>query len=218
MPGWEMSSMFLFFTTRGMRGRKELISCIHFPEFLAGITRIKRIEKLFFYGKVQLYVSFYTEESHQMIVQNFLEKKPLILGNHLLQLYDCELAQEVYEPCLVDTASAVTIHSTPQLSDGRKKTYYYNPWENDFSEMIRQNLVRKYQAFYGEEPKEAAFKIVPDGKMKGTTIYYNRFVIRGWNGSFRIYGAEEMIKMALLSGIGARNGIGLGCLLQREIL
>ncbi|MCI8858783.1 MAG: CRISPR-associated endoribonuclease Cas6 [Lachnospiraceae bacterium] len=207
-----------FLHNQGYEREKRTYKLYTFSRIFGRNNQDKKNRKIIFYGKVQLYVSFYTEESHQMIVQNFLEKKPLILGNHLLQLYDCELAQEVYEPCLVDTASAVTIHSTPQLSDGRKKTYYYNPWENDFSEMIRQNLVRKYQAFYGEEPKEAAFKIVPDGKMKGTTIYYNRFVIRGWNGSFRIYGAEEMIKMALLSGIGARNGIGLGCLLQREIL
>lgn len=176
--------------------------------------------KIIFLDKIQLYLSFYTEASHEMILRNIEERKPLCLGNHLLKLYDCELVQETYTDCLVETVSPVTIHSTFELVDGRKKTYYYNPFEKDFSEMIRQNLIRKYEAFYGEAAEENKFRIVPEKgqQLKSVTTYYNRFLIRSWNGKFRLFGSEEMIRMALLSGIGARNGIGFGCLLQKKIL
>ena len=133
---------------------------------------------------------------------------------------NCEIAAEEYRKCIVDTLSPVTIHSTFELADGRKKTYYYSPNENDFSEMIRQNLIRKYVSIYWEEPKDSSFEIKPENykKIKEVIVYYNRFVIKGWNGSFVMAGSEEMIKMALLSGIGARNGIGFGCIAQKQLL
>lgn len=179
-----------------------------------------RGRKIVFSDKVQFYLSFYTDESHAMILKNIEEKKSLRLGNQFLSLFDCELVEERYVDCLVETVSPVSIHSTFELADGRKKTYYYSPFERDFSEMIRQNLLRKYEALYGEAAEDDSFRIVPEKgqKMKRVTIYYNRFVIQGWKGMFRLYGSEELIRMALLSGIGARNGIGFGCVVQKKIV
>lgn len=51
-----------------------------------------------------------------------------------------------------------------------------------------------------------------------TKTYYSGFQIRAWKGRFKLYGSAEMIELALLSGIGARNSIGFGCLIQKEML
>lgn len=176
--------------------------------------------KIVFYNQIQIYMSFYNDESHRFILDNIAERRPLILGKNILEFVNCEIAAEEYRKCIVDTLSPVTIHSTFELADGRKKTYYYSPNENDFSEMIRQNLIRKYVSIYWEEPKDSSFEIKPENykKIKEVIVYYNRFVIKGWNGSFVMAGSEEMIKMALLSGIGARNGIGFGCIAQKQLL
>ena len=178
----------------------------------------KQNRKIMFEDEISIYLSFFTEDSHQLIIRNYNEKRPIKIGNTWCSLVGCEIAQEKYEECVVDTVSPITIHSTLENREGKKKTYYYGPTERDFSEMIRQNLIRKYMAFDENTSFENSFKIIPVGisSMKKISTNYRGFVIKGWLGQFRLTGSEEMIKMALLSGIGARNSIGFGCVLQRN--
>lgn len=209
----------LFLHDRGYRNRKRCFKLYTFSELIGKHTYDTGKQKLVFGGKIQLYLSFYTDESLGLVLKNIEIKKPLCLGENLLELYDCEVVQEIYTDCQVKTVSPVTIHSTFELADGRKKTYYYNPYEKDFSEMIRKNLLRKYEAFYSKMPQNDEFKISPakGRKIRETSFCYNRFFIKGWCGNFYLSGSEELIRMALLAGIGARNGIGLGCVVQKKL-
>lgn len=209
-----------FLHDQGYQREKRRFKMYTFSEINGKHEYDRKERKRIFSDKIQLYLSFYTDETDALIRNNIVKKKPLSLGMNQLDLYDCELVQEIYQSCRVKAESPLTIHSTFELPDGRKKTYYYSPFEKDFSEMLRQNLIRKYEAFYGMPPQNDEFRIVPEREktLKEVTLYYNRFVIKGWRGMFRLYGSEEMIRMALLSGIGARNGIGLGCVVQKEVL
>lgn len=177
-------------------------------------------KKIGFCGEISFLCSFYEEHGDALLQQNAAKQKPLRLGEKRLAFLKCDVIKEKYEDCVVETVSPITIHSTVELPDGRKRTYYYEPHEIEFSEMIRQNLIRKYKAFYGEAPERDEFEIqcVQDEKYKQASIYYQRFVIKGWHGRFVLHGSKEMIEMALLSGLGARNGIGCGCVVQRGIL
>lgn len=62
---------------------------------------------------------------------------------------------EVYpQPPLQDDVtirmlSPVTIYSTLFSAIGKKKTYYYSPFEKEFSQLARANILKKYQALYG---------------------------------------------------------------------
>ena len=209
-----------FLHNQGYERNKRTFKHYTFSNILGRSKYNQRKHKIVFYDQIQIYFSFYTDESHQFILDNIAERKPLILGKNALEFVNCEIAVEEYRECIVDTLSPVTIHSTFELVDGRKKTYYYSPKEKDFSEMIRQNLIRKCMSIYGNEPADSFFEIkLKNHKgIKEVMVYYNRFVIKGWNGSFILTGSQEMIKVALLSGIGARNGIGFGCLAQKQIL
>lgn len=207
-----------FLHDQGYQNEKRSFKLYTFSEIIGENRFNSRNKRIQFFEKIQIYISFYTDESHELILKNIEAKKQLILGSKKLELYDCELVRETYSSCMVETLSPITIHSTLELPDGRKKTYYYEPTEKDFSEMLKQNLKRKYVAFYGEVPENDEFVILPIGKRKEVVCRYNRFIIKGWKGKFRIQGSEEMIRMALLSGIGARNGIGFGCVIQTEVL
>lgn len=209
-----------FLHDQGYQNEKRTFKLYTFSNIYGPHQYDKRSKKLIFQKQIQIYLSFYTDDSHQLILQNIAERKQLRLGNERLELYDCELVNEVYTDCVIETLSPVTIHSTFETADGRKKTYYYEPRERDFTEMLRQNLVRKYMALYDEEPDNPLFEITVDKgkKSKCASIYYHGFLIKGWSGQFRITGSEEVIRMALLSGIGARNSIGMGCVLQKYTL
>lgn len=177
-------------------------------------------KKIGFWGEISFFCSFCEEQGDMLLKQNVDRQKPLRLGEKRLAFLKCDKIMERYEDCVVETASPITIHSTVDLPNGKKRTYYYEPQEIEFSEMIRQNLLRKYRAFYEREPESGAFEIkcIPGEQYRQASIYYQRFVIKGWHGRFIISGSEEMIRMALLSGLGARNGIGCGLVTQCNFL
>lgn len=178
----------------------------------------KESKKIGFSGEIAFYCSFYEMQGDRLVQHNVERQKPFRLGEKRLAFLKCDVIEEVYEDCVVDTMSPITIHTTTELPSGKKRTYYYEPYEADFSEMIRQNLIRKYKAFYGQEPEDARFEIsrLEGEDYKQVSIYYQHFVIKGWRGCFVLRGAKELLEMALVSGIGARNGIGCGCVLQQK--
>lgn len=206
-----------FLHDKGYESNKRKFKMYTFSKIYGAYTYDDRNKKLIFEDEFQIYLSFYTDEAHKLILSNFEEQRPIIFGNIEYRLVSCEMAVEDYQNCIVDTLSPITIHSTFELPNGKKKTYYYSPSEKDFSDMIRDNLIRKYVAIYGEEPEDRSFRIKPL-KCKERVMYYNRFIIKAWDGRFQLEGSPQLIKMALLSGMGARNGIGFGCLGQQEVI
>jgi CRISPR-associated endoribonuclease Cas6 len=48
------------------------------------------------------------------------------------------------------TLSPITVYSTLYTAEGKKKTYYFSPYEQEFSQLVSINLARKYRAYKGE--------------------------------------------------------------------
>lgn len=111
---------------------------------------------------------------------------------------------------VVRALSPVCIYSTATLPDGRKRTIYYAPQERDFSELLRQNAIKKFQAYYHKEPLDDNLKVVSLGRTKEVVSYYKRFVIKGHLGRFRLTGSEELIKIVMEAGLGGKNSSGYG--------
>lgn len=84
--------------------------------------------------------------------------------------------------------------------------------------MIRENPVCKYEVFYGVLPEDRELKIIPEKekRLRKQHSIYNHFFIKEGYRMFRLCGSEEMLQMALLAGIGARNGIGIGAWCRRR--
>lgn len=111
---------------------------------------------------------------------------------------------------VVKTLSPVCIYSTALLLDGRKRTIYYSPEEKEFSELVRKNAIKKYCAYYQEEPEDDSLEVIPLGRMKEVKSSYKGFVIKGYNGKFRLKGSEKLIKIMLEAGMGGKNAEGKG--------
>jgi CRISPR-associated endoribonuclease Cas6 len=115
----------------------------------------------------------------------------------------------------VNMLSPVTVCSTLLTREGSKKTYYYSPQEKEFSKLIRLNLIKKAQAFYGEDWSSLPFSFAPAGNIHVTqqkVIIYKGFVIKGWMGRFLLSGDPRMLRLAYDSGCGSRNSCGCGML------
>ncbi len=173
---------------------------------------------LTFDDEIFIVLSFYNDDSHGCILENAAAGKPIRFGRSFVPLIGCFAAEEEYRPCAVDTVSPITVHSTLEKPDGKRLTHFYEPDDRDFSKLIRSNLIHKTEAVYGQKPGDDSFSIRPYNS-RGTrriTTRYNGMIIKGWQGRFIIDGSPEMIKMALLSGIGDKNSIGFGCVLQNN--
>jgi CRISPR-associated endoribonuclease Cas6 len=118
-----------------------------------------------------------------------------------------------HTPVLIKMLSPMTMYSTLSSPEGKKKTYYYSPQENEFSELIRDNLLKKYKAFHDKDPEDSEFIIKPEkvSKRNYKVIYYKNFRIDAWNGIYRVDSSKELIEFGLNAGFGGKNSQGFGC-------
>ncbi|MBL8149533.1 MAG: CRISPR-associated endoribonuclease Cas6, partial [Blastocatellia bacterium] len=92
--------------------------------------------------------------------------------------------------------------------------------DEDWSEVIQRNLLRKYQALYGNLPKETKLKWTWDndyidlqnskGHRSSALIDIHGIKVRGWLAPFKVEGSTELIKLGYETGFGARNSMGFG--------
>lgn len=176
-----------------------------------------KIEKDFFKitPPFKLVVSSPCDRVIQSLVENLIKLEEISFGDNkvYVESIDIKCAPEIQGPVFIKMLSPVTVYSTLTTPNGRKKTYYYNPREREFLELIRQNIIKKHIAFYRKTPSSQDFAIEPvrvrreDEKI----ISYKGFVIKGWMGRYRLSGAKELLQLAYDTGIGAKNSQGFGC-------
>ena len=110
------------------------------------------------------------------------------------------------------TLSPITEYSTLELPNGKKLTHYYCPMEEQFSELIFNNLNSKYHILNGEYSPEHVFKIFPAGKCREHIIVYKDTVIKAWSGTYKMIAHPKLIEVALNCGLGAKSSQGFGCI------
>jgi len=107
------------------------------------------------------------------------------------------------------TLSPITVYSTLTTGDGRKKTYYYSPFEEEFSDLVSTNLARKAELITGKEVN-GAVSIKPIDKPHEVICLHKGTVIRGWVGRFKIQGDQLLIEAGYEAGLGSKNPAGFG--------
>ncbi|WP_337919956.1 CRISPR-associated endoribonuclease Cas6 [Petrotoga sp. 8T1HF07.NaAc.6.1] len=97
-----------------------------------------------------------------------------------------------------------------------KKTVYFSPNDDNFSKLIRENLIKKYLAYYDSNlPNEISNDefVIKEADQKGSKMIitkYKNFIIKGWHGVFEIQGNPSLLKIGYDSGFGAKNSQGFG--------
>ncbi len=205
-----------FLHNEGYVREKRTFKLFTFSNIMGESHYDKKTKKIIFEGEIAVFLSSYMDEMEEFVLKSIEEGRGLRFGGKVARFVNAYQANEKYEACVVETVSPITIHSTFELPSGKKKTYYYEPYEEDFSTMLKANLVRKFEAVHGYKPKDDSFSIVPKrgAKCKKCVMRYRDTIIIGWKGLFIINGSEEMLKLAMTAGVGARNSIGMGCVLS----
>jgi CRISPR-associated endoribonuclease Cas6 len=131
----------------------------------------------------------------------------------LVESVEVAFEQPYRSPVLLRALSPITVYSTPQTADGRKKTYYYAPTEPEFGQLLLANLRRKVRVWTGEDIPEdnASFRPYRVSSRDQHVVLYKGTVIKGWSGLYELQAPEPYFRMALDAGLGAKNSQGFGC-------
>jgi CRISPR-associated endoribonuclease Cas6 len=166
-------------------------------------------------GQVSFYVASPVDWILQQSAQNLIASKKIRLGSNDAYVSSISvLKQETItsNKIKVKTLSPITMHSTFEKPDGKKVTHYYSPFENDFEELIKANLHKKWQSLYREACPYNNFSIKPmfGTNRKEKIRYFKGTLIKGWTGMFEIEGDPKLLQFALDTGLGDRNSQGYG--------
>ena len=127
---------------------------------------------------------------------------------------EVEMPMKAAGPVVVRALSPIVAYSTLTDGSGRKKTYYYNPWEREFQEKILDNLRRKWAAFHkgkNPPPMEGAYiEPVKVSKRNEAIVVFKGTVIKGWTGLYELCLPEPYFTLAYDAGLGSKNSQGFG--------
>lgn len=166
-------------------------------------------------GSLSLWIASSLTEILESFASHLVRKGRIKLGDGYCRISGVEVAfAEDYGNCLtIKMLSPMTIYSTLLTSDKKKKTYYYSPFEEDFSRICHQNLLKKYHILK-KEPFVSAeqFSLIPERVTKKNEhiIIYKGTVIKAWSGIYRLTAPKELLAIAFDCGLGAKNSQGFG--------
>ncbi|MCS7213070.1 MAG: CRISPR-associated endoribonuclease Cas6 [Candidatus Calescibacterium sp.] len=207
------SSIASFLHEKGFEFEKRKFKLFTFSR-LTGKYKIDQ-ERIFFPERATLYVSSPIEKFITSLAVNLVRRNTFFIDGQEVFVSGIEVIKkpEIKDTVVIKMLSPITIYSTFETEDGRKKTYYYSPFERDFSELVRQNIIKKYIAFFENAPPDTSFTIEPlcvDHKKDNIILIYKGNIIKGWMGTYRLCGSLDLISFAYETGIGGKNSQGFG--------
>ncbi|MFW0858965.1 MAG: CRISPR-associated endoribonuclease Cas6 [Dehalococcoidia bacterium] len=172
-----------------------------------------------FSGPVRVHVGSVHEQILQSLVEHLLREPAVRLGKELCEVHSIELEPlpKMSRPVRVRTLSPITVYSTLSTAEGRKKTYYYTPFEREWETQLLSNLKRKSRALGW---REAQLQNLEDGKVHIRPVRvsnrdlkimkYGDTVIKAWSGVYELDLPEPFFLLAYDAGLGSKNSQGFG--------
>lgn len=174
-------------------------------------------QKIEFSGPVTIHISSVHERILQSLAEHLLKKGLVQFGKELceVRMLEVEPLPLLSRPMRVRVLSPITTYSTLRMADGRKKTYYYSPFEADWEEQLLANLRRKAQALGWEENRlaglaAARIRPVRVDKRNQHIMKYRETVIKAWTGVYELDLPEPFFLLAYDAGLGSKNPQGFG--------
>jgi len=176
---------------------------------------LRKENHLNFSGPCTIVVSSPYDGIMSELSRHIFSRGHIILGGNLLPIQDIrvEKTPDFSSRQKIVMLSPVVMYTTLEKGT-RKYTYYFNPWQQEFGQLIQKNLLKKYYSFYEKYPEDDSFSIIPcknkDNRLE-KIIKYKGGVVKGWMGKYEISGNLELIRLAYDAGIGGKNSQGFGC-------
>ncbi|HLI46751.1 MAG TPA: CRISPR-associated endoribonuclease Cas6 [Geobacterales bacterium] len=171
-------------------------------------------EKIVFSSPFRFIVSSVMKEFIEEIAEELIRRESVEILSQRVSLNSVEVSDLSInrDRLKIKMLSPITIYSTLSRADGRKKTYYYTPFEKEFSQLISENARKKFRAFYEKEPDGEIHLTPLNVNMSNQKIIsYKNTVIKGWMGIYELSGDTKLMKLVYDAGLGGKNSQGFGC-------
>ncbi len=169
--------------------------------------------EILFAPPVRLVISSPLKEFCQYLLNGLLSQGSIRLGQNEINVEKVSASSpEAQSEIKVRLLSPVVAYSTFLKPEGGKYTCYFQPGEQEFNRLAEENLRKKYQAFYNQEPPAGDVRIKCLKSPRLHLIKYKSFVIKGYSGLLLLQGPQLLLQIALDAGLGSKNSMGFGLL------
>ena len=175
-------------------------------------------DQICFRSLLTWYVSSPQEAFLGSFALSLMDQGKLQIGQLQLRVRDVEIPRtpRFHSQMTFRCLSPITM-STKRERDGKLVMHYCLPDEPEFSELVRQNLIRKYETIHRQKPADDSFSMEFDAeyirKRKGRItrlIRYKDIDIRGVLCPFHATGSPELMFVGYECGFGDKNSAGFG--------
>ena len=188
-----------------------------FSQLMAKQRRITE-GRIHFGSTLAWYVSSPVERFLSHFADTLLTRGRLSLGRRELQIKDVSIPRiPRFQTQMRFRCLSPIVMSTVRQRDGEQTTHYCLPDDPKLSELIRQNLMRKHEAIYGQPPNEDALTFQFDqnyiDKKHGRVtrlVDFKGTKIRSILAPFYVSGSVALIQTGYECGFGVKNSIGFG--------
>lgn len=208
------SEMADFLHEKGYYFKERNFKLFTYSKLLGKCTFDKDNKSFCFKPPVTLYISSPVDDFIVSFANHILTSNNLYICNNKLEVESIELERDKPEKEIyIKTLSPIVVYSTLFEATGTKYTCYFMPGESKFNSLIQENLRKKTIAF-GFDPQDGILSIEPVGRIEQKIVTYKGFIIKGSEGKFKLKSNENLIDMALNSGLGSKNSQGFGCIIR----
>ena len=206
-----------FLHNEGYLAAEKHFKLFTFSQLMAERRRITG-DKIHFRSTLTWYISSPVERFLSHFADTLLSEGRLSLGHRHLQVRDVTVPRiprfqsEMHFRCL-----SPIVMSTVREWDGKQSTHYCMPDDPVLSELIHQNLMRKYEAIHGRAPHDdtLTFRFDTDyiSRRQGRVtrlVDYKGIKIKGVMCPFRVSGSTPLIQIGYECGFGDKNSAGFG--------
>lgn len=166
---------------------------------------------------VSLFISSPVNEFIEHFVSGLFRSKKFHIGDAEFTLTGVESVEQPNFNKITKFKAISPI--TESVKDDLGRTRYLT-LDDEWSEIIRNNLMGKYRALHGSEPSDTNFswawdqeylqKIKDQRKRASVLIDINGTKVRGWLAPFEVEGSKELIELGYEAGFGNKNSMGFG--------
>ncbi len=170
-------------------------------------------KRYIFDSPISIYISSAVQNITKRIGESFLKKSKIILGKNQLYLNSIEILNppEIKHATIkIKTLSPITAYRTFQKENGKNFYRYYHPNEEEFNDLLKENIRKKYEIITEKELVDFEFRIQPIKPPRKVLIKYKNFIIEGYDGVFVIHTDPEVFSVIFDAGLGAKNSQGFG--------
>ena len=206
-----------FLHNEGYLAAEKRFKLFTFSQLMAARRRVTG-ENIHFGSTLTWSVSSPVERFLSHFADTLLTEGSLSFGQRQLRIRDVTVPRiPRFQPEMQFRCLSPIVMTTKRERNGKQAMHYCLPDDPVFSDLIRQNLIRKHEAIHGRVPYDATLTFAFDknyiDRRKGRVtrlVDYKGIKIRGIMCPFRVSGSIPLIQIGYECGFGDKNSAGFG--------